>query len=505
MILTKYIPTDRIRAMEIYINRGRLSLSAIVEREGPDLAITGNFYGPDWKPVCPLKADGQVVEYDPEYAYPALCWDDGPDVTVDVVPRGGLSAWRSYIANCAGIYHGQDQPMIFGADVGGRRGRTGWGFRDGALALVAFPDGIDGMTPLELRAWAKAQGWTDFILGDGGRKVNYYDREEGTLLEGRDPSQNLILIWLKKEEETPMDGITRRMMTKNPCYTSGRTITPKGIMVHSTAAPGVMAQALAQSWDTPAAQAAVHAIVDDAVTLQTLPWTARGGHAGSQAGTANGTHIAFEICEPQECRLLPEEWEPLKRGDTGWAVERLQRELTARGYDPKGIDGSFGPGCDAALRACQADLGLEVDGSCGPATLAALADQDGSILSYDPAETKDYFAAAWGRAVALTAYLCQIYDLDPMTDVLDHSEGHALGIASNHADVGHWFPRHGKSMDDFRAAVLATLTGENVSELDTAVDKLAGAGLIDSPDYWKGGTYSADNVKALLIKWAASL
>ena len=505
MIHTRYIPTDRIRSMKIYINRDKLSLSTIVEREGPDLAITGNFYGPDWKTVCPLKADGQVVEYDPKYAYPALCWDEGDDVTVDVVSRGGLSPWRSYIANCAGIYHGQDQPMIFGADVGGRRGRTGWGLKDGALALVAFPDGSDGMTPLELRAWAKSQGWTDFILGDGGRKVNYYDREAGTLIEGKDPSQNLILIWLKKEEETPMDGITQRMMTKNPCYTSGRTIAPKGVMVHSTAAPGVMAQALARSWDTPTARAAVHAIVDDTVTLQTLPWTARGGHAGSQAGTANGTHIAFEICEPQACRLLPEEWEPLKRGDTGWAVERLQRELTARGYDPKGIDGSFGPGCDAALRSCQKDLGLEVDGSCGPATLAALADRDGSFLAYDPAEVQGYFDAAWGRAVALTAHLCETYGLDPMTAVLDHSEGHALGIASNHADVGHWFPRHGKSMDDFRAAVKAALEGEDVSELATAVDKLSAAGLIDSPDYWKGGTYSADNVKQLLIKWAASI
>lgn len=505
MIYTRYIPTDRIRSMKIYINKDRLSLSAIVERERPDLAITGNFYGPDWEPVCPLKADGQVVEYDPEYAYPSLCWDQGPDVTVDVVSKGGLSACQNYIANCAGIYHGQDQPMIFGADVGGRRGRTGWGLRDGALALVAFPDGIDGMTPLELRAWAKAQGWTDFILGDGGRKVNYYDREEGTLLEGRDPSQNLILIWLKKEEETPMDGITQRMMTKNPCYTSGRTITPKGVMVHATAAPGVMAQALAKSWDTPTAQAAAHAIVDDTVTLQTLPWTARGGHAGSQVGTANGTHIAFEICEPQECRLLPEEREPLKRGATGWAVERLQRELTARGYDPKGIDGSFGPGCDTALRACQKDLGLEVDGSCGPATLAALADREGSFLAYDPEETEDYFEAVWSRAVALAAHLCETYGLDPMTDVLDHSEGHALGIASNHADVSHWFPRHGRGMDDFRAAVKIALAGEDVSELDTAVDKLSAAGLIDSPDYWKGGEYSADNVKQLLIKWAALL
>ena len=107
--------------------------------------------------------------------------------------------------------------------------------------------------------------------------------------------------------------------------------------------------------------------------------------------------------------------------------------------------------------------------------------------------------------MALAAHLCETYGLDPMTYVLDHSEGHALGIASNHADVGHWFPRHGKSMDDFRAAVKIALAGEDVSELDTAVDKLSAAGLIDSPDYWKGGNYSTANVKQLLIKWAASI
>lgn len=38
-----------------------------------------------------------------------------------------------------------------------------------------------------------------------------------------------------------------------------------------------------------------------------------------------------------------------------------------------------------------------------------------------------------------------------------HSEGHKLGIASNHADVGHWFSKHGKSMDTFRADVLDAL------------------------------------------------
>ena len=203
------IPPGTIERIRLYINSGRLSLSEIVERESPDFAITGNFYGPDWRPVCPIKADGEVLESDREWAYAGLCWDRGPDVSFDIIPPGGDSPHRSYIANCCGIYHGQDQKMVYGADAGGRRGRTAWGMREDALALLAFPDGGDGMTPEEARDYAKAQGWSDFILGDGGRKVNYYDRASGTLIQGGEPSQNLLLIYLKKKEERPdMDSHT---------------------------------------------------------------------------------------------------------------------------------------------------------------------------------------------------------------------------------------------------------------------------------------------------------
>ena len=44
--------------------------------------------------------------------------------------------------------------------------------------------------------------------------------------------------------------------------------------------------------------------------------------------------------------------------------------------------------------------------------------------------------------------------------VICHSEGHQRGIASNHADVMHWFPQYGKSMDTFRADVARKLKGE---------------------------------------------
>ena len=71
-----------------------------------------------------------------------------------------------------------------------------------------------------------------------------------------------------------------------------------------------------------------------------------------------------------------------------------------------------------------------------------------------------YFSKVYKEAVELTAMLCKEYKLDPMADgvVICHSEGYKRGIASNHGDVMHWFPKHGKSMDTFRADVKALLS-----------------------------------------------
>ena len=56
--------------------------------------------------------------------------------------------------------------------------------------------------------------------------------------------------------------------------------------------------------------------------------------------------------------------------------------------------------------------------------------------------------------------LCRKYGLDPLRDIVDHREGYQEDMASSHADVSHWFPRHGKSMDTLRADVKALLEGE---------------------------------------------
>lgn len=81
----------------------------------------------------------------------------------------------------------------------------------------------------------------------------------------------------------------------------------------------------------------------------------------------------------------------------------------------------------------------------------------------DGLEDGQYFQAVYREAVELTAYLCKEYGLDPLADgvVICHAEGHKRGIASNHADVLHWFPKFGKTMDDFRADVDLEMKGEN--------------------------------------------
>jgi peptidoglycan hydrolase-like protein with peptidoglycan-binding domain len=63
----------------------------------------------------------------------------------------------------------------------------------------------------------------------------------------------------------------------------------------------------------------------------------------------------------------------LRRGSTGPDVRRLQRILVMlKDLDYAGIDGSFGPQTEQAVRLFQQGAGLGVDGIVGPQTWGAL-------------------------------------------------------------------------------------------------------------------------------------
>ena len=92
-----------------------------------------------------------------------------------------------------------------------------------------------------------------------------------------------------------------------------------------------------------------------------------------------------------------------------------------------------------------------------------------------------YLDKVYNEAVYLCVYLCELYGLTEQ-DIICHCEGHDLGIASNHGDVLHWWPKHGKNMDTFRAEVAAKLGG---SEPDTPVEPVQPSGGIKAGDLVK--------------------
>ena len=95
--------------------------------------------------------------------------------------------------------------------------------------------------------------------------------------------------------------IREHILTNNDCYKAGRTIVPKGIMVHSTGVAQPDVAVFLRQWDRPGVEACAHAFVHQGGVVETLPWNWRGWHAGSPPGggtSANNTHISFEILEP---------------------------------------------------------------------------------------------------------------------------------------------------------------------------------------------------------------
>jgi hypothetical protein len=117
------------------------------------------------------------------------------------------------------------------------------------------------------------------------------------------------------EQTVPTLFMKQLFLTENNCYISGASLTPKGIMVHSTAAnnPNLSryvgpddgflgVNSNNNHWNQPKPDGlskCVHAfigkLIDGSIaTYQTLPWSMRGWHGG---GSVNNTHIGFEICE----------------------------------------------------------------------------------------------------------------------------------------------------------------------------------------------------------------
>ena len=202
------------------------------------------------------------------------------------------------------------------------------------------------------------------------------------------------------------------ILTKNPCYTAGRKITVKGLMLHSVGCSQPKASVFINSWNRASYNnACVHAFIDgnDATIYQTLPWNHRGWHCGSVSkGSGNNTHIGVEMCEPACIKY------------TGGSSFTCSDLATARAV---------------AKRTYEAAVELFAY-LCKKYNLNPTA--DGVIIS--------------------------------------HKEGHSRGIASNHGDPEHLWKGLGMSytMNTFRQAVKAAMADSGTSAETDGYTKIMG-------------------------------
>lgn len=93
----------------------------------------------------------------------------------------------------------------------------------------------------------------------------------------------------------------------------------------------------------------------------------------------------------------------------------------------------------------------------------------GFEICEDDLTDKAYCQATYKEAAELCAYLCKMFDLNPLKDgvILSHAEGAKRGIASNHADTGHWWSKHGLTMDGFRKEVYKIMNSATTTATTT--------------------------------------
>ncbi len=96
----------------------------------------------------------------------------------------------------------------------------------------------------------------------------------------------------------------------------------------------------------------------------------------------------------------------------------------------------------------------------------------GTMIGYDISKNQAYFDRMWKMLVCWNVYVAEMFGFTADT-INDHAESYRAGMGGNHADMGQWLPKHGKSMDALRAEVKAVMarTENTEKEEDTTMSK----------------------------------
>lgn len=274
--------------------------------------------------------------------------------------------------------------------------------------------------------------------------------------------------------------IIKRIATNNPCYRAGRTIIPRGLMLHSVGCPQPSAEVFANNWDRTGTQVCVHAVLQaDGTVYQLLPWNWRAWHCG---GSGNNTHISVEMTEPSQikyssgatfvCTDVAAAREQVK-GCYHTAVELFAELCRQYKLNPLTQICSHAEGCRKGIASNHGDpehlwnqlgLGFTMDGF------------------------RQDVRAKMNRETPENATVTAI-------DVLSR-----LGVINT---PSYWYAHYGDLLylDQLleRAATVLTVYGNPVGSVSEALENLTALGVINTPEYWKKNYSTVKYLDLLLM------
>lgn len=437
------IPLQRIDRIRLYINTARKSLAAIRAETGAEYLLNGTLYDmASFLPVCHLKADGEVLSR-PAYSVAGYAWDQGTDIAMMTLPE---AARRNYIACTPLVVDGKKvEALTYDPGQGGKRGRSAMGIKDGRLALYCTRDGGTMVrTPEQLRDDLLAAGWESAIMLDGGGSSQC--DFAGQRVESSRAVHDVILVYLKKEGDTVDE-------TKTVVLDAGH----------------------------------------DAANLANR--------------SPDGAYYEHEFCLDMAKRM-------------GAHLRRCG--VTVVETRPDGAAVSLAERCAIANKIKDLDLFVSLHSNAA----------GGSGWSGARGWSAYLYGAGGEREQAAKAILARVEETgaavrsspivyDPSLYVLKHTAAPAVLIEhafhTNEADVENlksadWrsavAEAQARGITDYLGIVWVSQPPQEPDEdeeLEQAVDALAAAGIIDSPDRWKAMEYTDRSVRALLIKMAAKL
>lgn len=185
--------------------------------------------------------------------------------------------------------------------------------------------------------------------------------------------------------------IIESILTANPCYTEGAPLEVKGLMLHSVGTPQPSAEVFVKKWNTP-------------------------------THTRSCVHAFIDANDGAIWQTLP------------WDIRAW--------HCGKGTNGSGN----------NTHIGIEM---CEPATIKYT--KGSAFTCSDIPQATNTAMRTYKAAVEIFAVLATKYNIDPLAPgaIISHSEGHKLGIASNHADPEHLWRGLGMqlTMEQFRQDV----------------------------------------------------